>query len=385
MIDVQQNERLKSRDEDFSLDIQSLDLSDQQISDSFAHLDSLKNDKIRNVTHIRVLAGSDENNRRKQYTDERNTWLRCHKNEHVKLTNNVSLIQRKWQENHQISNKDELKNSIQNIRSIYSDIIESKKDLISQFKRRLKHKDEDYILLLKKQEYDTTKTSHLIQHELSQLEDAHKDQLQLIEDAFGQDRYNLIESQKDDISNILDKKLSLEVGNIKNTKDRINSQSESLDKAQREIKDTYQELKYKLQSEIERLECELEAKKADYRSSEYYIGFDHRVLTEKIVDGEEKIKKRKKRILKLKEEFNEVNAKRISSALRDEKANFNLEQDYKRIEGQHVGLESKLRRYEEVDEIKYKCVIQMHNEEIQNMIKRIELAVQRITETILGR
>ncbi len=385
MIDVQQNERLKSRDEDFSLDIQSLDLSDQQISDSFAHLDSLKNDKIRNVTHIRVLAGSDENNRRKQYTDERNTWLRCHKNEHVKLTNNVSLIQRKWQENHQISNKDELKNSIQNIRSIYSDIIESQKDLISQFKRRLKHKDEDYILLLKKQEYDTTKTSHLIQHELSQLEDAHKDQLQLIEDAFGQDRYNLIESQKDDISNILDKKLSLEVGNIKNTKDRINSQSESLDKAQREIKDTYQELKYKLQSEIERLECELEAKKADYRSSEYYIGFDHRVLTEKIVDGEEKIKKRKKRILKLKEEFNEVNAKRISSALRDEKANFNLEQDYKRIEGQHVGLESKLRRYEEVDEIKYKCVIQMHNEEIQNMIKRIELAVQRITETILGR
>ena len=385
MIDVQQNERLKSRDEDFSLDIQSLDLSDQQISDSFAHLDSLKNDKIRNVTHIRVLAGSDENNRRKQYTDERNTWLRCHKNEHVKLTNNVSLIQRKWQENHQISNKDELKNSIQNIRSIYSDIIESKKDLISQFKRRLKHKDQDYILLLKKQEYDTTKTSHLIQHELSQLEDAHKDQLQLIEDAFGQDRYNLIESQKDDISNILDKKLSLEVGNIKNTKDRINSQSESLDKAQREIKDTYQELKYKLQSEIERLECELEAKKADYRSSEYYIGFDHRVLTEKIVDGEEKIKKRKKRILKLKEEFNEVNAKRISSALRDEKANFNLEQDYKRIEGQHVGLESKLRRYEEVDEIKYKCVIQMHNEEIQNMIKRIELAVQRITETILGR
>ena len=80
-----------------------------------------------------------------------------------------------------------------------------------------------------------------------------------------------------------------------------------------------------------------------------------------------------------------MNAKRITTALRDVKANFNLEQDYKRIEGQHIGLESKLRRYEEVDEIKYKCVIQMHNEELHRMIRRIELAIHRITENILGR
>ena len=101
--------------------------------------------------------------------------------------------------------------------------------------------------------------------------------------------------------------------------------------------------------------------------------------------GEEKIKKRKKRIALYKEELSKELDHSRASDIQEKKKNDILSQDCRRLEGQFNNLLSKLHRFEIVEGQKYSAAAAMHEEEINVLSERISNAKTEVASDFTER
>lgn len=122
-----------------------------QMAESIVHLDRRKYTGLQNVTSIRVATDENEAKRRVQDENMRRDRLMKLQTEALSSAKANAAIEMKWAELLEKEIPQELHHEIQTQLVSCNAIIRSKDDLITEFQRQLRSKDEEYVRTLRQQ------------------------------------------------------------------------------------------------------------------------------------------------------------------------------------------------------------------------------------------
>lgn len=171
----------------------------QQIADSLSHLDKKKSHGITSVTQIRVAADYRENSRRINEETARQERLQRLQEEAVRSGKQNAAVEMRWAELLDHNMPQELYKEIVSQKQACGQIIESKNDLIRDFQQQLKSKDEEYVKALKQQADDAEEMLIRMRSEFKELQEEYEVELDAIEEAFLNERDELLANNKGEI------------------------------------------------------------------------------------------------------------------------------------------------------------------------------------------
>ena len=126
----------------------------QQVSDSMLHLDRRKHTGLEQVTSLRVKSDVEENKRRVEEEDVRKDRLGKLQGEAFGSAKANAAIEMRWAELLEKEIPQELHEDMQSQLEACTEVIRSKDELIANFQRQLRAKDEEYVRALRQQSED---------------------------------------------------------------------------------------------------------------------------------------------------------------------------------------------------------------------------------------
>ena len=184
--DSNNNEEITDREKDLSK------TGSQQVSDSLFNLDRRKHTGLQAVTAIRVNTDSSETKRRIDEEDLRKDRLRKLQHEAVGSAKANAAIEMKWAELMERDIPQELHHDIQSQMSSCSNALRGKDELIGEFQRQLRAKDEEYVRTLRKQAEDIEELLVRIRREFNELQVEYDKEIDAIEEAYLEERERII-------------------------------------------------------------------------------------------------------------------------------------------------------------------------------------------------
>ena len=141
----------------------------QQIAESVLHLDRRKHAGLQDVTSIRVATDETESKRRETDENIRRDRLLKLQGEALSSAKANAAIEMKWAELLDMDIPQALHHEIQNQMESCKGAIQSKDDLIADFQKQLRSKDEEYVRTLRQQGEDVETLMQKIRKEYKEL------------------------------------------------------------------------------------------------------------------------------------------------------------------------------------------------------------------------
>merc|ERR1719440_1609964 len=184
--------------------------SKAQISESRARIENIKTSGYGDVTKVRIMGDSRENERR--INEEVNRQGRRQKllYEAESSARQNAAVAMKWSALFDKEIPQDLLSEIELQRDTCKRIIQSKDRLIKEFKAELKAKDDEYVKSLKKQAEDIDLLLERMTRQFTQLRKTFDDELEEIETAFMQERHELMESNKTELTTLMERRRNKE-------------------------------------------------------------------------------------------------------------------------------------------------------------------------------
>ena len=180
--------------------------SQAQISDSRARINKLKSNGALEVTKVRIVGDSRENERR--INEEVNRQGRRQKllYEAESSARQNAAVAMKWSALFDKEIPQELFAEIELQRDSCERIIQAKDRLIKEFKAELKAKDDEYVKALKRQSDDVELLLERMTRQFTNLRRTFDDELEEIETAFMQERAELMSANKEELYALMKKR-----------------------------------------------------------------------------------------------------------------------------------------------------------------------------------
>lgn len=359
---------------DKSIDEDEKETSEHQISESLAHLTRKKKESIETITRFRISVFQCETERRcleEVSREERHQLTQTSDENPNHNTKSQSRNNLSWDSIIEIDNPMELHKAMEEMRSLYEDMIDKNDVIINELKRNLIMKDEEYLDNLRKQNDVTSRLQLSMDRAIEDLQTHYYNELKSIEDTLVDDRARRIEKQVGATKELVENKAKNIEHNLQELMKRKEEKQNVVMCNQDKATQAYNDLKNNIYAKVNKLECELAISRGIYQVNSDQIEYNQRATAAKNTENEEKVKKRKKRILMYKEELSKELEQSKTSELKEKRRNDILDQDCRRLEGQYNNLLSKLHRFEIVEEQKYTAAAVMHQEEINILSKRI--------------
>jgi dynein regulatory complex protein 1 len=356
----------------------------QQVNDSLFHLDRRKYTGLKDVTSTRVA--TDENESKRRLNDENLRRDRLAKLQHEALASAKAnaAVEMKWAEIHDKEIPQELYNDIQAQIVACNSIIRSKDELITEFQRQLRSKDEEYVRTLRQQGEDVEELLTRIRREFKEMQSEYDKELETIEDAYADERDRMIQDHVNEIDNMFDLRRTKETY-YKDTKQKREEQYQrELDDLITKGADQYNKLKIELELNIQTLKQQLEEIRATYQLNTEKLDYNYRVLTELDVEKNAELTRYKRRLTKLKDQLNQLVTKFTEMEAADTKMNHELTEDYRSLTQKYKDLQAKFRHFEVADTNKYDEVWVMHEDEAKDLVDQLLKADKIITEQQLN-
>ncbi len=354
--------------------------SEHQISKSLAHLVRKKKESLDTITRFRISVFKNETERRQREELSREERHRLtqpnveNANADIIAADNTSKSDENelsWELLKEIDNPMALHKAMEKKRSSYEYMIGKADTIINELKRKLIEKDEAYLDNLRRQNDVTNNLQQSMDRVIEDLQTHYFNELKSIEDTLVDDRARRIKNQVETIKDLVDNKARSIEHNLQELMTRRGERQNAIICNQDKATQAYNDLKNNLYAQVNKLECELAISRGMYQVNSDQIEYNQRATAAKNSENEEKVKKRKKRILMYKEELSKELEQSKASDLQEKKRNDILDQDCRRLEGQYNNLLSKLHRFEIVEEQKYAAAAAMHQEEIDILSSRI--------------
>jgi len=358
--------------------------SKAQISDSRARIDKLKTTGANEVTKVRIIGDSRENERR--INEEVNRQGRRQKllYEAESSARQNAAVAMKWSALFDKEIPQELLHEIELQKDTCERIIQSKDRLIKEFKTELKAKDDEYVKSLKKQHDDIELLLERMTRQFTQLRKTFDDELEEIETSFMQERAELMHANQQELSALMQKRLDKEEQYMEARRRRVDEDQRQLEAQRVQDNEDLNILKIKLETEIQTLEQQLEEMRATYQLNQEKLDYNYRVLVERDSENTNTIKQQKKKLTRMADILSNLKARYAREERRFKNENQELTEEYKRITEQFKDLQSKFQHFEVADTKRYRDVWQMNEEAVTDLMRKVLQADKIIHEQQLG-
>ncbi|CAM9689132.1 unnamed protein product [Ascophyllum nodosum] len=397
-------------------------LSQQQVADLLAHLDTKKARGIDAVTAVRVAADDRETQRRMAEEQARQERLQCLQEEAVRSGKQNAAVEMRWAELLDENMPQELHRSIEEQKAACAEIVGSKDSLVNDFQTQLKTKDEEYVKALKQQTEDTEELIERMRIEFQELQvndcghalyaydvpwgiqvvcqgglahtsyydippieqEEYEAELEAAEEVFLQERETILAANKADVNALFEKRREMELAYMENKQKRRAYYRQEIENLLTKDSEKHSTLKIKLETDVQTLEQQLEEMRATYLLNTEKLEYNYRVLTERDMENNATLSHQKRKLTKLKDALSGVVQRYQETDARDRRRNGELTDDYRRITKQYKDMQAKFRHFEIADSKRYEQVWAMHREEVFEAIAKVLQADEIISRQQLG-
>ena len=352
----------------------------QQIADSIIHLDRRKHTGIQDITSVRVATDEAESKRRDADENIRRDRLQKLQGEALSSAKANAAIEMKWSELLDMDIPQALHHEIQSQMESCKDAIQSKDNLIAEFQKQLRSKDEEYVRTLRQQGEDVETLLQKIRNEYKELYAEYNNEFHSIEDAFVEERDHLIQQHTSEIDALFEQRKNRETAYKEQKLKREETYQKEIDALIAKGTDQHTKLKIELELNIQTLKEQLEEIRATYQLNTEKLDYNYRVLTDLDVEKQAKLNKYKKRLTKLKDQLTGYITKYTELESSESKTNDDLTEDYRRLTRKYKDLQGKFRHFEISDTQRFEEVWGMHEDEAKNKVDQLLKADKIITE-----
>lgn len=356
----------------------------EQVTESLNHLDKRKHKGLQDVTGVRIAVDELEANRRVEDEELRRDRLTKLQNEAFNSAKANAAIELKWAELLEKDIPQELYMDIQDQMAGCNAIIKSKDELIAEFQRQLRGKDEEYVRTLRQQAEDIEEVMSRIRREFRELNNEYERELTKIEDAYSEERERIIAENTAEIESLFEQRKNREVHYKESKQKREEQYQHDIDDLIARGADNYNKLKIELELNIQTLKQQLEEIRATYQLNTEKLDYNYRVLTELDVEKHSELSRYKRRQNRLKDQLNQLMVKHTEVETADAKLNNELTEDYRSLTQKYKDLQSKFRHFEIADTGKYEEVWSMHEDVVNGLLDQLLKADKIISEQQLG-
>jgi hypothetical protein len=230
----------------------------------------------------------------------------------------------------------------------------------------LRQQEHEYVIAIKRNRQEVELLQKCITDEHQKLKYAFEKELAQIEESLAADRNCNLSTNKDELEALIAQRTMAETKSLYRQRQVIDEHRNEVKESESKAEHDREGLKIKLESEVRRLELELEDTRARHQFDTDKLEYNVRVLTE-LSDNEEAVKKQKRRIMKGKEALNRELDDKHQAKATGIRQNELLEEDCERIEKQSSGLKEKFERFQISDDEKYRAVRSMHRDDLQQL------------------
>lgn len=382
--DVSLNATDSTANNDGNLAKDRLRTGTSQIAESVVHLDRRRFAGVQDITSVRVITDEGEAKRRVQDESIRRGRLMKLQSEALSSAKANAAIEMKWAELLEKEIPQELHFEIQTQMGTCNTIIKSKDDLIGEFQRQLRAKDEEYVKTLRQQSEDIETLLQKIRREYREMQAEYDKELDAIEDAFLEERERIIAAHTGDLDALFEIRRTKEIAYKEQKLKREENYQKEMDALIAKGTDQYTKLKIELEVNIQTLKEQLEEIRATYQLNTEKLDYNYRVLTDLDVEKNTELSKYKKRLTRLKDQLSTLVTKYGELETSETKTNDDLTEDYRRLTRKYKDLQAKFRHFEISDTQKFEEVWGMHEEEAKDKVDQLLKADKIITEQQLN-
>lgn len=271
-----------------------------------------------------------------------------------------------WQQCSESTNMQELFDLLVKQQNVCEEFLTKLENIGKELGSELREKDHEYVSALKINSQEIEQLQSCIVNEHLVLKTAFERELKLIEDSLIADKNCILGTQKDGLEVLMSKRDEAETASLKQQREIIEEHRRDLKECESKGVQEREELKQRLESNLRKLELELEETQVQNQVDGDELEYNYRALTE-LAENEGSVKKQKKRITKGKEERNREMKEKQLTRSKGTRENEVLETDCERIEKQAVRLREKFARFKVSDEEKFEAVVAMNAADLRKL------------------
>ncbi|XP_067935770.1 dynein regulatory complex protein 1-like [Watersipora subatra] len=355
-----------------------------QIEESRLRLTKLRNDGFDLVTSIRVAGDARENARRLEEEDATKTRREKLEAEAKAGQERFEEITKKWETSLQKEIPQDLFEMLKQQKDACDAMIEEKNKLIDDFEHELKVKDDHYVKDLKKQAEDIDLMIERMDEQIKSQTREYRNELNQIEAAFVTERKDLLDLHKSKWEGMMGSRAEKEEDHMKKRDERVERYEKDLQDLRVKDAEEYNQLKIKLETDVQILEQQLQQMRATYQLNQEKLEYNFQVLKKR--DEENTITKsqQKRKITRLQDVLNNLKIKLKKQELQYKQENLQLTEDYKRVTEQFRELQKKSKHFMAADAKKFTDVWIMNEQESKELLFKAVAQDRLIHEQQLG-
>ena len=265
-----------------------------------------------------------------------------------------------------------------------SKVISQKDELIKEFQLALRGKDEEYVKSLKRWAEDIDGLLASMTEQFREQQKQYELETQEIETVFMQERKELIDANKKEMELLMEKRRNMEGTHMEERQKRIEHNQEQLQRNRLKDSEAYTEKKITLETEIQKLEQQLEVMRATYQLNTEKLEYNFRVLSERDIENSNTINQQKRKLARLQDNLSSLMQKYSKTDKQYKQQNVELSDEYRRITEQFQDLQSKYKHFQASDAKKFDEVWAMKEGEVKQLLALILQADKIIHEQQLG-
>ncbi|EKX41219.1 hypothetical protein GUITHDRAFT_159902 [Guillardia theta CCMP2712] len=354
------------------------------MAESKRRLQSLLEQGDEAVTKVRVEGDDSENNRRTNEEARRLDRRQKLLFEAESSARRNAAIAMKWAALFEKEVPLELLHEMEAQREACMKVISQKDELIKEFQGILKSKDEEYVKSLKRWSEDIDLLLASMTEQFQQQQQQYEQETEEIEAVFRQERKELIESNKKEMEALMEKRRNMEQAHMEERQRRIEANQEQLQRNRLKDNEAYTEKKITLESEIQKLEQQLEVMRATYQLNTEKLEYNFRVLSERDVENTNTINQQKRKLARLQDNLSSLMSKYNKTDKQYNQENINLTEEYRRITEQFQDLQMKYQHFQLADAKKFDEIWGMKEGEVKELLGQVLQADKIIHEQQLG-
>mmetsp|Transcript_20638 Transcript_20638/g.43060 ORF Transcript_20638/g.43060 Transcript_20638/m.43060 type:complete len:446 (+) Transcript_20638:60-1397(+) len=338
--------------------------SNKQVPASFERLDEIQAKSTDLVTEARVRTDQRESKRRDEEEDDNRKRDELLKQ--LQDSRHDDDVASGWENCLATTNVQDLCEMLDTQKNTCEAALTKLEHISKTIGSELREMDHEYVIALKRNRQEVELLQKCITDEHQMLKEAFEKELKLIEASLTADRNYILNTNKDELEALISKRKNAETESLERQRKVIDEHRNGIKESESKAEQDRENLKKKLESEVRRLEIELEDTRARHQFDTDKLEYNVRVLTE-LSENEEAVKKQKRRIMKGKEELNRELDDKHQAKAKGIRQNELLEGDCERIEKQSSGLKEKFERFKISDGDKYRAVLSMHRDDLQKL------------------
>ncbi|XP_067240141.1 dynein regulatory complex protein 1 [Chanodichthys erythropterus] len=358
--------------------------SQKEVEQSERHMAKLQSDGLELVTNVQVAADARESDRRTEQEEACRLRREKLENEAKSSQEKFEEITRKWTDAKMKQTPLDLRDALNSQQQLCEQIIADKNKLISELQQELKASDDRYVKDLKRQANDIDLLAERMEEQVSSLKKSYRENLQLIENSFDEERRTLLTKYRKKWENQMKERSEKELRNMMKGLSLLEEYEDLLQKLRVQTAEEYNMDKIRLDTEVQNLRKKVQELKFNCYLNEDKLHYKYELLKKR--EEENTILKSllKRKIIRMQDALNNLKSKCAKQEKQSKAENQSLSNDYARIKQQYKDMQKKERHFAALDAEHFEKLWLICEDEVKALAHRALETDRIIHEQQLG-